>query len=398
VVYFTNNNGYGQWELHAYNASNETFWKVVAGPFGNPFEVDGILYGYIGTGYYPYSSKLRAHNPANGTTWDAAVPGYLDPLNMGGTLYYAGSLTGTSNVQLWAYEPTNSTGWKVSDLTIPFSHSNDRVFIALGDVIYFTASNGTTSGLWAHSSSNHSTWFVSNPFSSNAAAAVAVVNGTLYLGNSGMAGHQPASINYQTNTGGAVTSWAINASLPSGLTFSTTNGSIYGTPTELWTQTSYMVWANNSGGQSVAYLNITVVDELPTLSYSPSTLVLTKDNQSSDLPLSATLTGSGIITSWAISPALPSGLSFGTSNGTIWGIPTVLQTTATTHTVWANNTGGSTSATVTITINDGAPGPFEYNPENNTLTSNTYVLSSQISSTSPRATAVHGPPPQRVIN
>jgi ELWxxDGT repeat protein len=247
VVYFTNNNGFWN-ELHAYNASNETFWKVVAGPFGGPFEVDGILYGYVPSPYSSQPSKLRAHNPANGTTWDAAVPGSLHLLNMGGTLYYAGSLTGTNNVQLWAYEPTNSTGWKVSDLTIPFSVLNDRVFIALGDVIYFTASNGTTSGLWAHSSSNHSTWFVSNLFSSNNAAAVAVVNGTLYLGNSGMAGHQPASINYQTNTGGAVTSWAINASLPSGLTFSTTNGSIYGTPTELWTQTSYMVWANNSGG------------------------------------------------------------------------------------------------------------------------------------------------------
>ena len=153
--------------------------------------------------------------------------------------------------------------------------------------------------------------------------------------------------------------WAINASLPTGLTFSTTNGSIYGTPTELWTQTSYMVWANNSGGSSVAYLNITVVDEVPTLSYSPSTLVLTKGNQSSDLPLNATLTGSGTISSWAISPALPSGLNFGTSNGTIWGIPAVLQTTATTYTIWANNSGGSSAATVTITINDEAPGPFE---------------------------------------
>ena len=107
---------------------------------------------------------------------------------------------------------------------------------------------------------------MSNPFSSNTATAVAVVNGTLYLGNSGMVAHQPTSINYQTNTGGAVTSWAINASLPSGLSFSTTNGSIYGTPTELWTQTSYMVWANNSGGSNVGYLNITVVDEVPTFS------------------------------------------------------------------------------------------------------------------------------------
>jgi hypothetical protein len=368
VVYFTNNNGFWN-ELHAYNASNETFWKVVAGPFGGPFEVDGILYGYVPSPYSSQPSKLRAHNPANGTTWDAAVPGSLDPLNMGGTLYYAGSLTGTNNVQLWAYEPTNSTGWKVSDLTIPFSVLNDRVFIALGDVIYFTASNGTTSGLWAHSSSNHSTWFVSNLFSSNNAAAVAVVNGTLYLGNSGMAGHQPASINYQTNTGGAVTSWAINASLPSGLTFSTTNGSIYGTPTELWTQTSYMVWANNSGGSSVGYVNITVVDELPTLSYSPENLTLTKGQSSTDLPLSATLTGSGTITSWAISPALPSGLSFGTSNGTIWGTPTSLMPLKTFR-IWANNSGGSVNATVNITVNDEVP-DISYSPDWFVLTNNT---------------------------
>jgi hypothetical protein len=184
-----------------------------------------------------------------------------------------------------------------------------------------------------------------------------------------MAGHQPASINYQTNTGGAVTSWAINASLPSGLTFSTTNGSIYGTPTELWTQTSYMVWANNSGGQSVAYLNITVVDELPTLSYSPENLTLTKGQSSTDLPLSATLTGPGTITSWAISPALPSGLSFGTSNGTIWGTPTSLMSLKT-FTIWANNSGGWSSATVNITVNDEAP-DISYNPDWFVLTNNT---------------------------
>ena len=80
--------------------------------------------------------------------------------------------------------------------------------------------------------------------------------------------YSPPSINYNTNTGGAVVSWAINASLPSGVSFGTNNGTIYGTPTELWPQTSYMVWANNSGGSTVAYLNITVVDELPTISYS----------------------------------------------------------------------------------------------------------------------------------
>ena len=134
-----------------------------------------------------------------------------------------------------------------------------------------------------------------------------------------------------------------------------------------------MVWANNSGGSSVAYLNITVVDELPALSYNPNNLELTNNTQSSDFPLNPTIIGSGEITSWEINATLPAGLNFGTSNGTIWGIPTVLQTTATTYTIWANNTGGSSSATITITINDEAPGAFEYIPENNTWTNNSYV-------------------------
>ena len=102
-------------------------------------------------------------------------------------------------------------------------------------------------------------------------------------------------------------------------------------------------------------------------------MTLTKGQSSSDLPLNATLAGSGTITSWAISPALPSGLTFETSNGTIWGIPTVLQTTAVTYTIYANNSGGSVNATVNITINDVAPGPFEYNPENSTWTNNSEV-------------------------
>ena len=71
--------------------------------------------------------------------------------------------------------------------------------------------------------------------------------------------------------------------------------------------------------------------------------------------------------------SLPSGLSFGTTNGTIWGIPTVMQTTAVTYTIWGNNTGGSTSATVTITINDAVPGPFEYDPENNTWANDSLI-------------------------
>jgi hypothetical protein len=117
-------------------------------------------------------------------------------------------------------------------------------------------------------------------------------------------------------------------------------------------------------------ITIEVIDQLPTLSYSPENLTLTKGQSSTDLPLNATLTGSGTITSWAISPALPSGLSFGTSNGTIWGIPTVLQTTAVTYTIYANNSGGSDNATVNITVNDEAP-DISYSPDWFVLTNNT---------------------------
>ena len=169
---------------------------------------------------------------------------------------------------------------------------------------------------------------------------------------------------------GEITSWEINATLPAGLTFETSNGTIWGTPTELWTQTAYTVWANNTGGSAVAYLNITVVDELPTIAYSPNDLNMTNNTASSDLPLSPTVTGSGEFTSWAINASLPSGLTFETSNGTIWGTPTELWT-QTAYTVWANNSGGSAVAYLNITVVDQVPSSVSYSPVDLTLTNNT---------------------------
>ena len=161
------------------------------------------------------------------------------------------------------------------------------------------------------------------------------------------------------------------------MTFETSNGTIWGTPTELWTQTAYTVWANNTGGSAVAYLNITVVDQVPSsVSYSPADLTLTNNTASSDLPLSPTITGSGEITSWEINASLPSGLTFETSNGTIWGTPTELWT-QTAYTVWANNTGGSAVAYLNITVVDELP-TIAYSPNDLNMTNNT---ASQRSST-----------------
>ncbi len=167
----------------------------------------------------------------------------------------------------------------------------------------------------------------------------------------------------------APTDWVLIGTLPAGLNFGTNNGTIWGTATELWTTTNYTVYGNNTGGSFNASINITVNDQMPTLSYSPANLTLYNNTASSDLPLNATLTGPGEITSWTIAPDLPNGLTFEPSNGTIWGIPTQRLTT-TQFTVWANNSGGSTTASLNITVLHEAP-MFTYSSYNLTLVNNT---------------------------
>ena len=387
VVYFMEDLSVGNGrKLNAYNASNNTHWQVhdiVSECSPSVINMEDIMYYCANSGVSVTSSNtannaLWAHNPSNGSTWmiggsEARIQGEYVEAN--GRLFYR-----VYGNELWTYEPSNGTAWKVTDAS-----PNGESFTSLGNTVYFTSETDPISAehnLWAYNTANESTWFVTNISASNwgwtssGSIAHPEVTSLIFAGDTiyireggGMRAHQPASINYQTNTGGAVTSWAINASLPTGLTFSTTNGSIYGTPTQLWTQTSYMVWANNSGGSTMAYLNITVVDEVPTLSYSPENLTLTKNQTSSDLPLNAVLTGAGAITSWEISPALPGGLSFGTSNGTIWGTPTTIRSLRT-YTIWANNSGGSSSATVNITVNDELPN-ISYSPDWFVLTNNT---------------------------
>ena len=137
----------------------------------------------------------------------------------------------------------------------------------------------------------------------------------------------------------AVTSWAINATLPTGLTFETSNGTIWGTPSQIIADTMFTVWANNSAGSSLTTVNITINDvQVAGIAYSGD-LDLTYHHTMTTATPSTT---GGTPTSWAIHPSLPSGLSFDPITGAISGTPDVLQTTTSTHTVWANNSGGST--------------------------------------------------------
>ena len=153
-----------------------------------------------------------------------------------------------------------------------------------------------------------------------------------------------------TNTGVSVVTWEISADPGPHFHFNTANGVISGTPGALLTRTQYTIYGNNSGGSSIAYVNVTINDVLPgTFTYNPTDMDLTLNQAMIPNTVSP---GGGAVTSWEIEPDVPTGLNFGSNNGTIWGTPTVLQTSPITYTIWANNSGGSSSTTVTITIND----------------------------------------------
>ena len=96
---------------------------------------------------------------------------------------------------------------------------------------------------------------------------------------------------------GEIITWELNnTNLPLGISFGSNNGTFYGTPTELWPTTPYKVWANNTGGTLEAYLNISVVDEIPTsINYPVINLNLTNNTASPDLPMSPQINGPGSV-------------------------------------------------------------------------------------------------------
>ena len=160
---------------------------------------------------------------------------------------------------------------------------------------------------------------------------------------------------------GDITSWAINASLPTGLSFGTNNGTIWGIPMVNMTTTAYTVWANNSGGSLSTTLNITVLEPIVVLDYNPENMTLIRGVQMATLFPSVS---GGNASNWSISPDLPAGLNF--SDGVISGTPTVNMTLSM-FTVWANTSGGATSHTLNITILEPS-GNLSYSPQNITLT------------------------------
>ena len=154
--------------------------------------------------------------------------------------------------------------------------------------------------------------------------------------------------NSPTSSGGAVTSYSVSLALPAGLSLSTSTGIISGTPTAVTATASYTVTASNAAGSTTATLTITVEDAAPAgLAYTTGTAVYTVGTP---IPANSPISTGGAVTSYGVSPALPAGLSLSTSTGVISGTPTAV-TAAGSYTITASNSTGSTTATLTITVN-----------------------------------------------
>lgn len=155
--------------------------------------------------------------------------------------------------------------------------------------------------------------------------------------------------------GGTVVSWAISPDLnaQTGLVFSTSTGVISGTAnTVLSPGTTYTVTASNTGGNTPVSMLVTVVDQIPTISYTGSYSYQAGTIIGS--PIIPTL-GGGTPTSCTVSPALPAGFTLNATTCEIGGMPTGVAPLQT-YTITATNSGGSSiPATVDIEVTAAPP-------------------------------------------
>ena len=147
--------------------------------------------------------------------------------------------------------------------------------------------------------------------------------------------------------GGQATHWSIEPPLPSGILLHQADGSLRGSPDTVHPLREYIITAQNTGGSVSTTILIDVRDlAVENLRYDPYIFDLRKDENIGQVD--PTWQG-GAPDTWEIYPPLPTGFQIDIYTGRISGIATLLQTWSS-HTVWANNSGGFASTMLQFRI------------------------------------------------
>lgn len=180
----------------------------------------------------------------------------------------------------------------------------------------------------------------------------------------------PITNNLPGSGGGTVVSYSIHPKDIHGLAFNKFTGVISGVPSTVSASADYVVAATNSGGVTTTTISITVNDKSPANLTYPGSQAVYVWNARSPIPVLLPSGKGGQPTMYSVSPPLPAGVVLSSSAGSISGKP-LRATPMAAYTVTATNSGGSTSADLTITVLSEAPGVISYDtPINYTINVN----------------------------
>ena len=175
-------------------------------------------------------------------------------------------------------------------------------------------------------------------------------------------------------SGGQITIWSVYPDLSQGLSISQ-SGVISGIPTVLQPLSAYTITAHNSGGSINVTINIEVIDiSIWGLEYPQNTFEIILGEE---ISTKAPSWSGGDPTSWEVRPHLPNGFHLNQANGEIYGKAINLQNWST-HTIWANNTGGGDSTEVSFKVIDQPPSQITWSSDEFALPSNKSVALSPL--------------------
>ncbi|HIO57633.1 MAG TPA: hypothetical protein EYN30_03015, partial [Candidatus Poseidoniales archaeon] len=220
TVYFSASDGTNGSELWAYNSSNGTTWLVAdINPSGSSYSGRHGGFNLVGTTLYfdaddgTTGRELWAHNTSNGTTWrvaninsgDSNTARFYGITLVGTTLFFDADDGGLGR-ELWAHDTSNGTTWMTFDIYNGSTGGLDgsqTPFAVVGTTLYFEAQSGTQyEHLWAHNTSNGTSWLVSDLVQDpGALAGFTIIGDTLYF---------DATAYYSPYTGNEL--WAHNTS------------------------------------------------------------------------------------------------------------------------------------------------------------------------------------------